>query len=220
MDREQLIPGEGGRESFASPYAQMMDEQRAELRPEGMPRARDLGILPKGKFRFRTKPEAGRKRFEIPLLIPHVGKDDALYDDAMQRYRRWAERQKRQNDSDPQHIRGIPAEEFVKSTMMLKRDQAVFQEIHDYKIKFHPVRRSRECVYTTDNAVVADYIRWRISLGHFPYVVEDVRPLMIRIGDQEFPAKFLDDDGQRALAKLMASGAEVDTLVVQGASSE
>lgn len=199
---------DGQRANFISPIALMMDEDHGNLRPEASPRARQLGVLPKGKYRFRTKPEAMRKRFEIALLIPHVGKEDPLYEEANKRYRRWADRQIRQ--------KRIPADEFVKSTLMLKRDQAVFLELHDYRIRFQPIRRSRECVYTTDNPIVADYIRWRIELGHFDFVVEDLRPLMVRIGDQEFPASILDDAGQRALAQLVASGVEVDTLVVQG----
>ena len=213
---QHLPPGEGDFQGFASPFSQMMAEEREMARPEPVARARQLNALPKGKYRFRTKPEAGRKRFEIPLLIPHIGKEDAAYEQAHERYRRWAQRQKRKNEQDPQQ--GIPGSEFQTANMILKRDKAVFEELHEYKIKFSPIRRSRECVYVTDNPIIADYIRWRCSLGHFPYVVEDVRPLMVKIGDQEFPVGMLNDEGQRALAKLVASGVDLDALVVKGVS--
>lgn len=208
---EHALPGEGAREGFYSPIAAAMDEDRAELRPEPTPRRRELPVVPANKYRFRTLPEAGRKRFEIPLLIPHIGKEDPLYEAAYGRYKNWATRQMKQGR--------IPADEFVKNTMMLKRDRDVFGEIHDYKIVFTPIRKSRECVYTTSNPIVADYIRWRISLGHFDFVVEDVRPLMIRIGDQEFPAEIKDAEGQRLLAKLIADGVDLGELILQGASN-
>lgn len=209
---DNLRPGEGGRDLVVTPISRMMDEERAELRADFINEARTpqptpLTPLAPGMFRFRTRATALKKRFEIALLIPHVGKDAPGYDDAMERYRRWAQRQMDQKK--------IPKEEFVGRDKLLRRDVEVFKHLHDYRMRFSPIRKTRECVYTTDNPVVADYIRWRMSLGHVPQVVEDVRPLLITINGVQYPAQITDEAGQRELAKLVASGVDIASLVVQ-----
>ncbi len=93
---------------------------------------------------------------------------------------------------------------------LLKADAAVYEAVGAYVLNFQPVRdgkgkRFKQAEFTTDDKVVADYIRARINRGDFPEIVEDVRPVMVEVNGQQIEMMPVSETGRRAVATAAAA---------------
>jgi hypothetical protein len=178
--------------------AEQLAAQAAADGPEPVISPAALPLVAETDWRFRTYP--GRASATIALRIP-VESDDI--DDNVKRknkYKRWLDRQVTQGKIDRSEI---------GKDGLLKADKAVFDLTGEYHIHFRPVRvggkRAMEAQYTTDQKVIADYIRSRLMRGEFAgEIYEDVRPMTVEVGGQRIQVMPADETARKAMAAAAA----------------
>jgi len=184
------------------PFTEMYDllrEQQAEAEPDQPEPWAVMAALPAGTWRFVTVPGIGGTSIRLDLPVETDDRDLSV--NRKNIYKRWLERQIRQGR--------IEKSEIGKDGL-LKADLAVYEAVGTYNLNFVPVRdgkgkRFKQAEFTTDDKVVADYIRARINRGDFPEIVEDVRPVMVEIDGQQIEMMPVSETGRRAVATAAAA---------------
>ena len=184
------------------PFTEMFDlarEQQAALEPDEPEPWAVMTSLPVGTWRFVTIPGIGGTSIRLDLPVETDDRDESVLrkNKYKQRLDRW-ERQGRIAKTD----RGKDG--------LLKADAAVYEALGTYNLNFQAVRdgkgkRFKQAEFTTDDPVVADYIRARINRGDFPEIVEDVRPVVVEVNGQQIEMMPVNETGRRAVATAAAA---------------
>ena len=184
------------------PYTEMYDllrEQQEAADPDEPEPWAVMTALPVGTWRFVTIPGIGGTSIRLDLPVETDDRDESVRrkNKYKQRLDRW-ERQGKIAKTD----RGKDG--------LLKADQAVFEALGTYNLNFQPVRdgkgkRFKQAEFTTDDPVVADYIRARINRGDFPEIVEDVRPVMVEMNGELVEMMPVTEAGKRRVAMAAAA---------------
>lgn len=179
------------------PFTEMFDlvrEQQAAAEPDESEPWAVMSALPVGTWRFVTIPGIGGTSIRLDLPVETDDRDLSV--NRKNKYKRWLDRQVRSGRIDKSE---------VGKDGSLKADQAVYDILGTYSISFQPVRdgtgkRFKQAEFSTDEKVVADYIRARINRGDFPEIVEDVRPVVVEIDGQKIEMMPVNETGRRAVA--------------------
>jgi hypothetical protein len=167
-------------------------EQGASAPPDLPPEPAALPLLKPGIYRFRTKP--GHRMTSIKLRIYRELDDEKKNDDGKKRFERWAARL--YGDGD-----------IRKGLKALELDRKVHERTGEYYIQFTPNKDNdkREGYFETGDALVASYIRSRIS--EWPYIYEEIAPMQVLLADGSTATVVPADDESRARMAAVAAGA-------------
>lgn len=185
-------PVDGKQAQFTTPASAQMAKQRGRVVvtpsvPAG------LLPLPPGRVRFRTK--EGRRHALISLLIPHASQDSSQWDSLYRGYRRFINRQLKAGK--------VKKEDLAGQLMLVKRELDVVEETGKYFLRFRPVSGRHQATLETDNPVIIDYIRWRLSRGDFPYIYEEARDLEFNVGGRVVKLRATNLKDQQILVDFM-----------------
>jgi len=179
--------------------SEMQMQQAAEEEPVMPSQPINLDPVGAGRWRFRTVPPIGS--FQIRLDIPVESEDRDENIRRTNRMKQWTQRQVDQ---------GRFARGEVGKDGILKADRAVFAAIGRYTLVFTPVRtksnlRAMEAEFVTEQKIIADYIRGRLTRGDFAgEVYEDVQPIEIEINGQQVLVAPANETARLAMAAAAA----------------
>jgi hypothetical protein len=206
LDPARIPDGQQSR--FATPVSAALAQQRGKFKDEAAP---PLSMPAPGQGRVRFRSKVGRRQVIIPLFRPHVHRDNPEWDTYYKGYRRWLMREEKRGR--------ITKEMYEPKDKLLHMEIAVMEVIGKYFLRMVPVAGRQECVLETSEPAIADYMRWRISRGDFPYVYEETRNFELVVNGQVIQLKPNSLADQAVLANYFASLQKGEDASVEVAGS-
>jgi hypothetical protein len=142
-----------------------------------------LKPVPAGFWRFRTKPGYGGTAIHVRVYVDHPVPELNI-----RRKNAWERSMKREYGDDWKKV--------------LAPDKKLFDKTGLTTIPFERVGIAQECQFVTDDAMVAEYIRYRLS--DHPHIYEEVQPMMVDFGNGPVRVMPVDDAGRQAFARAQA----------------
>lgn len=188
---------EGAFGGFETPGSERMAHDRANLKEQPAERAAVLLPLQEGRWRFRTHAKLERKTFAVKLRLPQAMPESPKYDMYYRSYLGWINRMVKSGQIDKTELKN-------QSEKLLKADLEVRDRIGKFRIVFSRIRGRRECMWETDDKVLADYMRMRINRGDLPEIYEETRPLTLQLDGRDVRVEGMSDADRRVIADFLA----------------
>lgn len=162
------------------------------------------------RFIFRTEPSAEIRQMYHALDIEPIYEPEDHSERGIRRKFHWLSWRKRQVAWFQDEKRSKTQDQIVKEARAYY--ERLIDDIGDKKIVFKRVLRHDECYFSTNSALVADYIRKliKMNVGDFGSLYEQSGLERIVVGDTAFPATALG----RAAAFKHAAELGIDELKI------